>query len=82
MFICAPRFAGKRYTFPERAMLKLNQRPLPRESSEGFLIPLTSRKLSLIKLDPSHCSGSLFCYILMFSTRVATQNFVPQAYWI
>ena len=39
MFICAPRFAGKRYTFPERAMLKLNQRPLPREGSEGFLIP-------------------------------------------
>ena len=39
VFICAPRFAGKRYTFPERAMLKLNQRPLPREGSEGFLIP-------------------------------------------
>jgi hypothetical protein len=39
VFICAPRFAGKRYTSPERALLKLNQRPLPREGSEGFLIP-------------------------------------------
>jgi hypothetical protein len=36
VFIFASRFAGKRYTFPGRSVLRLNQRPLPYEGSEGF----------------------------------------------